>query len=328
MTSGYWVRKLHVTSLAFGLLAAASAVRAAEPEVVVTIRPVHSLVAGLMEGVGTPRLLVEGAASPHNFSLKPSDVRAAAKAKVLVRVSESLEPFTVKLVKSLPKGVRIVTLEHTEGLTKHALRSGGDFETHDHGGKNGHRHRDHDHEHKPKEGAKTSVDGHIWLDPANARAMVTHLSDVLADALPGHGARIVGNASRMAVDLAKLENEIAAATKPLSGRPYVVFHDAYQYFERRFGLTPVGSISVSPEVPPSAKRLSQLRAKLAKLQATCVFAEPQFAPRVVDTVIEGTSVRKGTLDPLGAAIPAGPALYGTLLREMAASLAACLGSQN
>ncbi|MEZ5849345.1 MAG: zinc ABC transporter substrate-binding protein [Hyphomicrobiaceae bacterium] len=312
-----------MTSLAFGLMAIAPSVRAADAEIVVTIRPVHSLVSGLMEGVGTPRLLVEGVASPHAFTLKPSEARAAGKARVLVRVSEQLEPFTEKLVRSLPQSVTVVTLSQAPGLTRHALRSGGAFEAHDDGERSGNaRHGDHDHEHD----AKSGNDPHIWLDPANARAMVAYLRTSLGRAMPGQAQRIDANAARMMQQLTRLEAEIADTVKPLAGRPFVVFHDAYQYFERRFGVTAIGSVTVSPEVPPSARRLSQLRAKLTRLGAACVFAEPQFAPRVISSIIEGTTARKGTLDPLGAAIPAGPGLYATLMRDMAASLKGCLGA--
>ncbi len=288
---------------------------ASKPSVVATIRPIHSLVAAVMQGTGEPRLLVEGIASPHTYVLKPSDAKALANADVVFRVSEGLEPFTAKLVQSLPKTVRVVTLEATPGLTLYALRTGATFETHDHGAKG------HKHGHKHEAGG---TDGHIWLDPANAKLLAAAIAQTLAQAAPQHADRYRANADALVARIDALTTELDAAVRPLAGRSYVVFHDAYQYFERRFGLTPAGSVTVSPEVPPSARRITALRRKITELRAVCIFAEPQFAPKVIDPIVEGSSIRRGTLDPLGAAIPAGPEQYPALLRALANDLRSCL----
>ncbi len=309
----------------------ASAARAADLKVVVTIKPIHALATAVMRGAGEPKLLIDGAGSPHTFTLKPSDAKALSAANVFFRVSEGLEPFTGRLVKSLPPAVRVVTLAATPGLTLHALRTGETFEDHAHeaaAAKGGHSHGHQQHRPAPMQGAQdaTQNDGHIWLDPANAKLIATAIAEALAVAAPDQAVRFKANAAELGQQLDKLDAELAEALKPVAGKSYIVFHDAYQYLERRYGLTPVGSVTVSPDVPPSAKRLTELRRKVAGLKAACVFAEPQFQPRIIDTIVEGTTARRGTLDPLGAAIPAGAEHYVSLMRAMAADLKACLGN--
>lgn len=307
---------------ALGLVLASGSARASDLKVVATIKPIHSIVAAVMDGVAEPMLLIDGAASPHTFSLKPSDARALAAARVVLRVSDGIEPFMSKVVKSLPKTVQVVVLEKTPGLNLHKVRSGGTFEDHDHGasGKKGHGHR-HGHSHSH---SKAAVDGHIWLDPANVARIATHLADILSKAHPAGAERFKANAEAFAREMTTLTTELEAKTKPLADRPFIVFHDAYQYFERRFGMEATGSVTVSPDLAPSAKRLTALRAKIRKLKAACVFAEPQFEPRLVATITENTTAKRGVLDPLGASIPAGPNHYAALLRNMAADFAECL----
>lgn len=307
---------------AFGLALASGSARASDLKVVATIKPIHSILAAVMDGVAEPQLLIDGAASPHTFSLKPSDAKALAAARVVVRVSDGIEPFMSKVVTSLPKTVRIVVLEKTSGLTLHKVRSGGTFEDHDHGagGKKGHGHK-HGHSHSH---SKAAIDGHIWLDPANGARIATHLADILSKAHPAGAERFKANAEAFGREMATLTAELEAKTKSLADRPFIVFHDAYQYFERRFGMEATGSVTVSPDLAPSAKQLTALRAKIGRLKAACVFAEPQFEPRLVATITENTTAKRGVLDPLGASIPAGPKHYAALLRNLAADFADCL----
>jgi len=304
--------------------AGAFQVAAAELKVVVTVKPIHSLAAAVMAGVGEPRLLIDGAGSPHTFAMKPSDARTLNAADVVLRVSDSLEPFMSKVLRSLPKTVRVVTLAQVPDLTSYAMRSGGGFEAHAHAKAGAHEHTHGKAGHKHGKAPEQGEDGHIWLDPANAKLIAAHIANVLATEAPEHADRLKANAAALSGRLDELSAEIERDLKPLAGRGYVVFHDAYQYLEQRYGLSPMGSVTVSPEMAPSAKRLSELRRKISGLKAACVFAEPQFEPRLVDTVAEGTSARKGTLDPLGAAVPAGPELYFTLMRALVANLKACL----
>jgi len=329
-------------ALVAALLASASPA-AAELKVSVTIKPVHALVSQVMEGVGTPSLLVQGAASPHTYALKPSDARALNKADVFFRVSESVEPFTRKIVSALPKSVRTITLADAPGIESLNVRTGETFEAHDHGHEgghdddhkhdhaDGHDHDAHDHhaeKHDDHDHAQETRDGHVWLDPENARKMVAEIARVLSEASPENADKFKANAARTDAALVALQAEIARDLEPVKGKPYVVFHDAYQYFERRFGLSAVGSITVSPEAQPSAKRLTEIRKKLAALSASCVFAEPQFQPKLVNAVTEGTSARAGTLDPEGARVEPGPAAYDTLLRNLASGLRSCLSPQS
>ena len=302
------------TLLACSLMSWAAAVpAAAELNVVVTIKPLHALVAQVMAGAGSPELLVKGMSSPHTYALKPSDASMLSHAHVFFRMSEGMEPFTAKVAKSLPKQVQVVTLQETKGLKLLPRRTGATFDDdHDHGDGDNH---DHSHD---------VIDGHAWLDPANAKIMVDRIAQVLGAKEPASASIFRVNADALKTRLDALSVELARETTPLAGKPYIVFHDALQYFERRFRLRVVGSISVSPERPPSAKRLTTLRRKIMSLGAVCVFAEPQFDTRLVDNLIEGTRARAGTIDPEGARIEAGPDLYFTLLRNLAQDLKRCL----
>ena len=341
-----------------GTLLGGAGATADEVKVTATIKPIHALVAQVMEGVGSPSLLVQGAASPHTYALKPSDARALHQADVFFRVSETVEPFTGRIVEALPESVRVVTLAESPGIELLPIRRGETFEAHDHGKekhgghdhKHGnehahgdthdhdrahktddHAHHDHDHahDHAGKHAhAPHEIDGHVWLDPHNARKMLTEIARALSEAAPEHTETFRANAARAAAALDALEADLAREIGPLKGKPYVVFHDAYQYFERRFDLAPVGSITLSPEVRPSAKRLTEIRQRLATLKASCVFAEPQFQPRLVEAVTEGTTARAGTLDPEGALVEPGPAAYETLLRNLASGLKSCLAPQS
>ncbi|MBL8564237.1 MAG: zinc ABC transporter substrate-binding protein [Hyphomicrobiaceae bacterium] len=337
----------------FGLLATAAvlpiiaaqlspAAAAGELKVVATIKPIHSLVAQVMEGIGKPALLVDGKASPHSFSLKPSDARALNSADVVFRVSPSLEPFTIKVAEALPKSVTLVTLSEAQGVALLDTRTSATFEAHEHGeghdahGKESHGkgpaehsgHDDHDGHDDDDEHAHGGKDGHIWLDPENARAIVRAAATALAARAPDLAGKLEANAAAAIARIDALDAELKSSVAGLAGKPFIVFHDAYQYFERRYGLGAAGSITLNPEVKPSAKRLTAIRAKVQKLGATCVFAEPQFSPRIVASVIEGSAARSGELDPEGASIPNGPELYPTLMRNLARSLNDCLAPRS
>jgi len=324
-----------------GLLVALAAGAAADPSVVVTIKPLHALVAQVMSGTGTPHLLVGGTSSAHTYALKPSDAAKLNRADILFRMSELMEPFTAKISKSLPKRVQVVTLRDTRGLTLLSRRTGATFEEHehhddDHGGKDKHNagHKGDDHNYAHDGGHKDdahghghgAIDGHAWLDPVNAKLMVDRIAQALSRKEPAKAAAFRGNADALKAKLDALNAELEHELAPVAGKPFVVFHDALQYFERRYGLNAVGSTAVSPEVPPSAGRLSTLRRRVAELGAVCVFAEPQFDTRLVDNLVEGTGARTGTIDPEGSKIDPGPDLYFKLMRHLARDLKACLAS--
>ena len=323
--------------LALAALTALSAsAQAADLKVVVTSKPIHALVAAIMEGTGQPKLLVEGQASPHTFALKPSGASAINAADVFFRVSGSIEPFSEKISAALPSTVTLVTLAETPGLTLLTQRSGATFEAHSHGDHDGHHdehhdeHADHDHQkaghadHDDDEDEHDTKDGHVWLDPDNARLMSQKIAAVLSAKDPAHASVYAANAVKLTTSIDALKLELGTLTKPVADRPFIVFHDAYQYFEHSFGLHAVGSITVSPDVQPSAKRLTALRQKIATLDATCVFAEPLFQLKLVAAVTEGTKARAGTLDPEGLSLEPGPELYFTLMRTLASNLTNCL----
>jgi zinc transport system substrate-binding protein len=288
------------------------------PRIVVTSKPIHSLVQSVLGDVAKAELIVDGTASAHTYSLRPSDARLLNSANVVFRTSEALEPFTVRVARSLPKSVQLVTLVDAPGLKNLPMRKDANFEAdkQNHGHGHGHAH-----------GREKSVDPHVWLDPANAKAMIDHIATVLKPRFASSAAKLDENAARRKAEIDALAAELDRDLKPLAGRGYVVFHDAYQHFERRFGLTPVGAFVLNPETPPSGRRLADLRRRIGELGATCVFAEPNFDAKVVDTVIDGTKARKGVLDPEGASLPAGPQLYATLMRNLAGELRRCLAPQ-
>lgn len=317
--------RLKLLSLACLSLFAASLSQSAvaadgPPAVIASIKPVHSLVASVMGDVGEVKLLVTGGASLHTHALKPSDARAVAGADLLFWVGPVLESFLAKpLAANPPK--QAVALMESPGIKLLEAREGGAWDSHDHS--HGH---NHDHGHSHAHDDHDEMNAHIWLDPQNARALVAVIAEALSKADPSRAAVYQANATATDERLQALDAELKATLAPVAGRPFVVFHDAYPYLEARYGLNAVGSVTVDPDRRPSAKRLTALRARLAGLSAACVFAEPQFEPALVDTLIEGSSARKSVLDPEGAGFEPGPDLYPAMMRELASSLVECLGN--
>jgi zinc transport system substrate-binding protein len=299
----------------------AGSLQAADAPVVVTsIKPVHSLVSAIMQGVGKPELIVDGAASPHTYNLKPSNARALQEAKVVFWVGPGLEAFLEKPLESLGSDAIVARLDNAPGLVKLPFREGGAFEAHDDGDEH-----DHDHDHDDHDDHH-GFDTHLWLDPMNAKAMAAEITTTLVAADPANALTYEANAKALDEKLDALDEEIAATVSPVKDKPFIVFHDAYQYFEHRYHIRVAGSITVSPETIPGAERVSEIHRKVGDLGATCVFAEPQFEPRLVDVVIEGTKAKSGVLDPEAATLPAGPDLYFTLMRGIAGSMRNCLAS--
>lgn len=291
-------------------------------KVMVSSKPIHALVAAVMKDVGTPDLLVEGSTSPHTYALRPSDMSRLNKADVFFRVSEALEPFTSKVVRSLPRKVKVATLVQAPGIKLLQRRSGGPFEVHKHSHGHGHSHG----KHKHATAAGGNYDAHVWLDPDNAKAMVEAIAAILAERAPQSAEKIRANATALNARLDEMAGALRVELAPFSAKPFVVLHDAYQYFERRFGLNAIGSILVDPDEQPSVKRISDLRRKVTELKAVCVFAEPGHQPRVVDSVIEGTTSRTAVLDPEGTMLEPGPELYFKLMRQIADGMKGCLAT--
>ena len=309
--------------LSFLCLTAWSA-ETAEPKVVVSIKPIHSLVAGVMQGVGEPQLLIKGGGSPHGYVLRPSEARALAKADLIVWVGHSLESFLEKPLATLGQKAR--KLELMEVLEDRLLpvREGGVWEGHEHEhGKAAHlehedehdhgateQHEDHDAEHNP----------HLWLSPVLAAEVVSEVADLLSEIDPDNKVAYQNNAVQMRQRLTRLNQDLAVKLASVADVPYVVFHDAYQYFEAAYGLNAVGSITVNPERKPGARRLQEMRKKIKQLGAQTVFSEPQFEPKLVATIIEGTGAGTGELDPIGVTLAAGTEQYFQLLEKLTADL--------
>jgi zinc transport system substrate-binding protein len=295
---------------------------AAEPQVVASIKPVHSLVAGVMQGVGEPLLLVPGGASPHDYSLRPSDARAISQAQLVFWIGPELESFLVKPLDNARSKVRAVALLDAPGVTTLPLREGGAWEAHAHAHAEPGHPPAHQHDHHDEHDA--SHDAHLWLDPVNAIAMVKQIVATLSEADPAHRADYERNGAALTERLDRLNQQLATELEPVKTQPYIVFHDAYQYFERRYGLNGVGSVVLNPEQRSGAKRIAEIQARIRELNVRCVFSEPQFQPALVETVIAGSNARRGVLDPEGAELPAGPDAYFQLLQNLSSALRACL----
>lgn len=282
------------------------------PKVVATIKPIHALVAAVMGDLGQPTLIVKGAASPHTYSLKPSEAGAIEAADIVFWTGHGLEVFLEESLDTLAPDATKIELSEAPGITLLPVREGGMFEAH----------ADEEESHDEHE----EMDMHVFLDPENARAMVAEIARALAAADPEHAATYAANAQAETAALAALSADLTARLAPIKDKPFVVFHDAYQYFAARFGLNVAGSITVSPETMPGADRIAQVRDKLKTLATACVFAEPKFDPRIVDVLVEGTPAHTGTLDPEGANLAEGKDLYAALLTAMVDSLVECLST--
>jgi zinc transport system substrate-binding protein len=293
-------------ALAVGLGAAPAL---AEIKVAATIKPVHSLVAAVMGEVGEPALLLDGPTSPHMSALRPSQAQIIEDSDVVFAVGEGLEAFLHRLIEN-DDGTRIVELVEAPGIELLDYRAVDDADDHDD-------HEGDDHEHG-------EVNPHIWLDPANARAMAEHIAEVLGTADPANAARYSDNAEAVIGDLNALESELTARLAPVKERPFLVFHDAYHYFEAAFGLNGLGAIVLNPETPPCARRLQEIRHRIDEAGVVCVFSEPQFEVGYVTTVLEGTEARTASLDPLGVKEEPGPDAYSRIMTELADALAGCL----
>ena len=304
------MRYFRKTILATAMLSSATISAQADVYVVASIKPIHSLVSAVMQGVGEPSLLIEGAGSPHNYSLKPSQANELQKANLIFWIGHDLEAFLERSIEnSAPQAVSVPLIE-SHGIKTLPFREGASFDEHDHD-----KHDEHDH---------GEFDPHVWLDPNNAKILVAEIEEQLTKIYPKHADTFANNANTIAKELDALTDEINLELKDVKSKGYIVFHDAYQYFEHRFDMSALGSVTVSPEVMPGVNRIRKLQQKVKQLEAICVFSEPQFEPKLVATITENTSAGSGVLDPLGASIEKGPQLYFKLIRNMALSIKECL----
>jgi zinc transport system substrate-binding protein len=290
---------------------------AAPLKVMVTIKPLHSLVAGVMEGAGTPSLLVDGHTSPHEFQLKPSQMQRMEQADIVFYMDKEFETFLQSALTSLPSTTQTVALSDTAGLHILPSRHGGVWEEPEHH-ESEDAHASHHHHHTG------TLDPHLWLDPDNARLMVARIAVILAERDPAHQAIYAANAKTMQTRIAELDAKVKQELAGLEQTPFIVFHDAYQYLEAHYGLRAVGSMTLEPDESPSPARIQQLRTALQTAQVTCVFHEPYFSDRLVKTIIEGSNAHIGELDPEATTLEPGAGLYETLLRGLVDNMKQCL----
>ena len=294
----------------------------AEIKVVTTIKPIHSLVSGVMDGVSNPTLIIEGSNNPHNFSLKPSHAKMLEEADIVFWIGEDLESFMEKPLSSLAKDAVKISFMDLPSIKKLKFREKNIFDDHDdhgHDDHDGHEdehegHDDHGHHHG-------EFDAHIWLDPSNAIEMVLEISHELSEIDPDNAAKYEQNADKMVASLKNLISEVdSTISKDAS---FVVFHDAYQYFENRFGVSSAGALTLNPDVLPGAKQIDAIQDLIQDDNIKCIFSEPQYNPKIIETLAADMNISTGVMDPLGAFIDQGPEMYNQLILNIANSLKEC-----
>ena len=324
-------RNLLSLSVAASLLAGTAV--ADVPRVAVDIAPVHSLVARVMQGVGEPSLIVAPGGSPHEYNLRPSEAAALQEADLVFWVGPDLTPWLDGAIDTLASDATLTELFEADGTIQLLFRENALFELHidthedvDHADHGGHDH-DEAHEgedHAGHEHAHGAHDPHAWLSPDNGAVWLNAIAAQLSAADPENAATYQANAAAGREELDALKSEINSILEPVRGREFVVFHDAYQYFENAFGFPAAGAISVSDATDPSPARIAEIQARVAEQGVTCVLSEPQFDPGIVAAVMDGSEAQTGVLDPLGSDLEPGAALYGQVLRNLATALANCL----
>ena len=313
--------------------------------VVASIKPIHGLVSAVMAGVGSPTLLIKGTDSVHGYQLKPSDARMIENAHVLLWIGPNLETSLAASISNLAKGRKIVELSKASELTLLPNRETPDAhgeeskEEDDNGDEDEHGHDDEDEHHDEESKEEKDHDDedehghdhdhgmqdmHIWLDIGNAKVMAREISRTLQNAFPEYQDEFETNLNHVLQRLDALEAELQEHAEPIARSPYIVFHDAYQYLEKKLNLNNVGAVTANLERAPGVKKIRELRETILGAGAVCVFSEPQFDAKILQTIAEGTDIRFGVLDPLGADIDAGPDAYFQIMRGMVGSLRDCL----
>ena len=313
----------------------------AEIKVVASIKPIHSLASYLMDGVGKPSLIVDGYASPHGFAMKPSHAKMLQDADIVFWVGEDLENFLEKPLDSIAKKAEKIELLETNGLIKLKFRERNIFDDHDdHGHDDGHKkkddHDDHDHDdHAKKEDGHDDhddhdgheghnhgeFDPHIWLDPINAKVILFEMSKHLIENDPKNENAYRTNLSKAYKEIDKLTSDVTAELNQSVAS--IVFHDAYQYFEKRFNVNILGAFTVNTDVMPGAEQLSEIREIIEHDKVVCVFSEPQFNPDIIKAVAKDMNIKTGVVDPLGATLNPSKDLYFDLIKNMSKSFKGC-----
>ena len=335
------MRKLTI-SLFFSIFALNSSVNA-DVKVVASIKPIHSLVSYVMDGVGKPDVIVDGYNSPHGFSLKPSHAKMIENADLIIWVGEDLEAFLEKPLDTIAKKAVNIEVMDLKGIKKLKFREKNIFESHDDHGHDEHKedkHDDHGHkedkhdehkEHGHKEDkhddhgheghAHGEHDPHVWLDPMNAKVIVKEVTKQLVKLDPENGSKYKANSKKAIADLDALTKSIKKDLK--KDLRFVVFHDAYQYFENRFGIQVLGALTINTDVMPGAEQLAEIREVIEHEKVNCLFSEPQFSPSIIKSIAKDTKIKTGVLDPVGATLDKGKDMYQKLLKDMSSSFKGC-----
>ncbi|VAV66383.1 zinc ABC transporter substrate-binding protein [Pseudomonas protegens] len=291
----------------FSLFAIGSA--QAEVRVLTSIKPLQLIAAAVQDGVAVPEVLLPPGASPHNYALRPSDVRKVQSVDLLYWIGPDMEGFLPRVLKgrSLPS----VAVQDLPGMR---LR---------HFAEDSHSHAEdadeHDHDHRPG-----TLDAHLWLSPINARVIATRMAADLSAADPANAARYQNNLKAFSERLDALDARLKARLAGIAGKPYFVFHEAFDYFEDAYGLKHAGVFSVAAEVQPGAQHVAAMRARLQQVGKTCVFSEPPLRPRLAETLVAGLPVKLAELDALGGYTPATAQGYEQVLEKLGNDLAGCL----
>ncbi|MEN4666894.1 zinc ABC transporter substrate-binding protein ZnuA [Pantoea agglomerans] len=288
----------------------------AQANVVASLKPIGFIAAAIADGVTPVDVLLPDGASEHDYSLRPSDAKRLKNADLVVWVGPEMEAFMAKSAAELPaqKNLAMVNIDGVKPL----LISGGEDEDEHTAEKSEEQDADAHHHHHGE------FNMHLWLSPEIARKTAVAIHGKLLELMPQDKAKLDANLQQFEVALADTDKRVSAQLAPVRNKGYFVFHDAYTYFEKQYGLSPTGHFTVNPEIQPGAQRLHQIRTQLVEQKAVCVFAEPQFRPAVIDAVARGTQVRKGTLDPLGTDISLAKDSYVKFLSQLSSQYESCL----
>ena len=283
----------------------------AEIKVIASIKPIHSLVSYVMDGVGTPEILVDGSSSPHSFQLKPSHAKMLQNADIVFWIGEDLETFLETPLDSIATNAKKIAIMELNDIQLLEFREKHIFEDHDeHVEEDGHDEHNHG-----------EFDIHFWLDPEIAKVIVKNIARELSKIDVANKSIYKANAVKAIEELDALITTTKLRIN--TNASYVVFHDAYQYFEKRFGIEVLGALSVNPEILPGAKQLAEIREVIQHEKVNCIFSEPQFNPSIANTIAQDTGVKSAVLDPLGARLEPGKDLYFDLIKDMASSFESC-----
>ena len=312
----------------------------AEIKVVTSIKPIHSLASYLMDGVGKPDLIVDGFNSPHGFSMKPSHAKMLQNADLIFWIGEDLESFLEKPLNSIAKKAEKIELIEIKGLNVLKFRERNIFDEHDHDdhAKKEDSHDDHakkkdghdDHakkedghdDHDEHEGhGHGEYDPHVWLDPINAKVILKEMTEHLIENDSKNASTYKSNLDKALNDIDKLTMDVM--TELNESTSSIVFHDAYQYFEKRFNVKILGAFTVNTDIMPGAEQLSEIREIIEHDKVKCIFSEPQFNPDIIKVVAKDMNIKTGVVDPLGATLNPGMNLYFDLIRNMSASFKGC-----